>query len=843
MAVVGTVTGSGGIDLAGTAAVGFSPGGGQVDAGVVVEWDLDGDGDFDTDEERITGYVMSGEAGGGRDFPSQLSGRAGPGHYRLTLDNSDDRFSYFNADSPLNQEGRSLRVGRTIRVRTAESIPLDPVLLARDRFGRPDGPLGAAETGQVWPAPAAAGVTVVDGQATATAMSAGLVTGAVLDTGGGPVLYAQVQLGAIYGSNRAGLVIRRADANNRLTALLGAGGTGLALIETVGGVDTVLGTWSGTVTAFWPWAGITLGLGTSGDGTTVTAYLSGVPLITGTHDVAGGDGIAGLAYEWDEQSAPTWGGFHVWDDIARPWEGALWTGQVTGVEVDAPVGGPKTATVDADGRLANAALPSVSAPLPVFGAPTGLLVGDVLAKAGMLDPPGTIAMGDVSTGAVDVEDGDALTLARHFEETELGLIVEAPEGPIGFQSRTHRSASVAPVAWLTDAADGPHGYSSIRPLDQRRDIVNRVTAGIAPAAPTVAATTTRQASTGVGVTNHVDVLMPTVTAGRLLVVVIASTVGTSGVGWHVPIWWQAQRTFSGDDDDSIRTRVYTRIADGTESGTTVRFYTDGGNSGGAWIARIMQVTNWFGATQGIAASEWVPGSTPSPLAHGWGRTPSLFVAINAGLTSVNGGTVDPDTLAWPDGYSEQSPTSINGSVNGSDVALHIVDLTAVAEGDAPTSFGGLTGYAIQESGLLAIRGFDGPHLALPTLANPNQFQESPGRVVTVDDLASQDDLRVVRSRPQPAALFRNEDDAQAYAVTILTTWSVDRPVVAVTFPATTSASMRALAIRRRVGDRIHLTATGRSGMGIDGGYWIEHVSHTITNGGKQWWVTWELAPA
>ena len=121
----------------------------QVPADLVVEWDLDNDGDFDESVEDITDYVYSGSVTRGRSFPSQLTGRSTPGRIELELDNSDGRFSQFNTASPLNAGAFRIGTGGLLRVRTAESTPTDPTELVRDRaIG--NGPVSTTETGQTW---------------------------------------------------------------------------------------------------------------------------------------------------------------------------------------------------------------------------------------------------------------------------------------------------------------------------------------------------------------------------------------------------------------------------------------------------------------------------------------------------------------------------------------------------------------------------------------------------------------------------------------------------------------------------------------------------------------------
>lgn len=138
----------------------------QVSSDLVVEWDLDGDGDFDETVEDITGQILRGEIYRGRDFASQVTGRSVRGQMVLVADNTDDRFSYFNEASPLNQAPFSLRKRRLIRVRCSAASPSDPVVLARAKFGTA-GPLTTADTGEAWTTRTSSGMTVADSVAAA----------------------------------------------------------------------------------------------------------------------------------------------------------------------------------------------------------------------------------------------------------------------------------------------------------------------------------------------------------------------------------------------------------------------------------------------------------------------------------------------------------------------------------------------------------------------------------------------------------------------------------------------------------------------------------------------------
>lgn len=1041
----------GGLELGGSAATSFEHGTANVDADVVVEWDFDNDDDFSESVEDVTSYVLNVETITGRDFPSQLTGKATAGRLRATLDNRDGRFSYFNQNSPLNQDGNSLKVGRKIRLRTAEAglhalatgsngsastpdhadfafsgdhdvrahlslddwtpsavsivvaqsafigdigfafavntdgtlslswstngstgtnvarnstvatgfangsfhwiratvdvdngaaghdvrfftsedgvnwtqlgatvtnagvtsvfnstqpltvsnslvsmagqvryvevrngidgtivanpdftvqpvgttsftdstgktwtvnspasvvadqPPSDPLLLVRDRFNRPDGTLGETETGQTWTFPGAGGLVtyrVEDNRVVANQADLHL---AAVETGSEDhYVQATIENVAAVLNNFIGLTARFTDVNNYVYVRVQT--NSVQLIEVVSGTPTTLGTY---FIDWWP--GMTVGL-RNGPGDEVAAYVGGVEVLSDTTSLAAAS-EAGLVYDWELSfgfiPAPAIDNFHVWDGTVTETEGILWTGDVSDIKPSTSVDGFPTVEVTAEGFLARAALPDVLSPRAVDGAATGVLVGDVLQKAGLLHPPATIQEGVTVTGPVALNDGNALELARKFEETEVGFLHETNEGPLAYDDRTARGGADV-VAIFSDAPGAQFGYVDIEPYDQRREIVNRVTAGVAAEAPSGITTTADSNNTAAGVANNVTVDIPALDAGDVCIVFIASTVGTASVEWLNPIWWQNHRDqLKGD----IRTRVYSHATGVAEAATTVTFYIDSTPSGGAWVAHIYKIGGWYEATQGLAISEFVNGSDPPPFEHGFGRVPTLFIAVNAGLTSVNGARfADTEALRYPDGYlPRENGVFLNGTVNGFDVGLSTADRLDVAEGDDPTAFTIFEGFAINESAVFAVRGFNGEHGPLATIQGGKlvgvPFEESPGRFVTVDDVAAQDEQRVIRSHVNASNLFANEADAEAYADTILATYSDDRPIVSMTFVANKTSAYRNQAIRRRVGDKIHLVAENDTVLGINADFFIESINHRITNGGKLWEITWELSPA
>ena len=84
----------------------------------VLEVDWNGDGDFGDANEDITADMIDFETGRGRDFASQLTGRAVAGRLRATLLNTTGKYSPFNTGSPLTG---NVLPGRKVRLRSTSS--------------------------------------------------------------------------------------------------------------------------------------------------------------------------------------------------------------------------------------------------------------------------------------------------------------------------------------------------------------------------------------------------------------------------------------------------------------------------------------------------------------------------------------------------------------------------------------------------------------------------------------------------------------------------------------------------------------------------------------------------
>jgi len=457
-----------------------------------------------------------------------------------------------------------------------------------------------------------------------------------------------------------------------------------------------------------------------------------------------------------------------------------------------------------------------------------MVVGDVLARARLLHPPEPLDPGTVRTGTFARGTVEALDLARELETAELGALVETPEGHATFADRARRST--VPAAWFTDTpGQGQYGYHALEPLDERARVVNQATGSVTSEPPQVVDLTLRSGG------GHVDVVMPATEPDDLLIVFVASTEQVSQQ-WLTPLWWVEHRNLRGERG----MRVYSHWCDGTEGGTTVRFYHSPGNAG-AWLANIIRVRNWYLHYRGIDVGEFRSGRTPPAIDVSWGLHPTLFIIGQVAMHAPQAGMgqLDPD-VEPPPGYVPIQGNRSGGGLPINEMGLVVSWKVDCTEGEDPGQVRGLYGYQFSETGILAVRGYNGP-FTRATLTNP-ETTGGEGRSATVEDLASQDRYQAVRSHPRPPEVFATEDDARRWAEQVVSTHASGRPTLRLTFLANKTPGHRRQAIERRRGDMIVVTATGRAGAGIDAEpFIIESITHSIDLSGR-WLVTWDLAP-
>lgn len=785
------------------------------------------------------------------DSPSLLGDDAGLEiQYRLGGFSGGKTFTGTN----LTVTGGASAISRTMVLAFCPAIDhTDPVLIVRDRFGRANNPaLGTAETSQTWTARANGGFSLVSSSAAVPELRDTSNTNvdiiSTVDTTATDH-YVQASFPMQVQDGRVGLVVRYSDNSNYTRAYYDTEDRALIVEDVAAGVATIL-----TTFLIEAWDGMTVGAGVVNQ--TLTLYLGGFPLSTDTLPGSIAGTHAGLYGRWQTHSdvAPRVDDFYVWDRVRTPIDGVLWTGYVKNVVTQVNAGSLKVVQLDAEGPLSAAAVAEVPAPRIVrtvgehdvgnHSVPAGAIVGDVMARAGLLHPPYPIDGEDTShIGPMAVDDGKALDLARLVEATERGLILESPEGAVGFQDRSYRD-TVASSAWFTDTpGSGQFGYSAIVPLDHQNQIFNRVTAQVAATCPTVVAVENQDFGL---LSMDINVVIPDVEPDDLLIVFIVSS-GDPTFDWLVPHTWEMHNqtgTFQG-------LRCYTHICDGTESGTTVQFYTS--TEVGNAIAHIYTVRDWYGTNDGLKLSRGsyaVAGSSGGEDAYpleAWDRSPALYIVVQDVIGASVGGILwGPLSTPPPVGYdylSLEGLVTVSPGNEGYDIGIESIYKVDILDTENPREWSGVFAdfTVLRETHVFAVRGYNGP-LGKATIDDSGAIG-SDGWFVTLNDLDSQFDHNVIRSNPDPPQLFYTEPDARDYCEAVLAEFSDDRPIIQLTFYASKNTGLRAQARNRRVSDKVTVTASGNAGLGIASDFFIESINHKWSNGTRLWVTTWELSPA
>lgn len=758
----------------------------------------------------------------------------------------------------LTVTGGASAISRAIVFALAPAVDVaGPTLLAADGFQRPTSPtLGNDDLGNAWTTRSGSGFGVTGGDwgRAAPLFGTGATTGtniiSTVDTGETDH-YVQASVVMQVQDGRVGLVARYLDTSNYVRAYYSNVDRAVIIEQVVAGSVSTLGLFN-----IEAWDGMALGLEVRN--AEVIAYIGGTPLtftdrnyvsraLTGTH--------AGLygRFETHSDVAPQLDDFEVWDRVGTPIDGVIFTGTVKSVKTSVKAGDLKVVEVECQGPLAGAAGIEVAAPrimrLPNefdegsganHSVPAGCIVGDLMARAGLLSPPHPLPSNPLShIGPVGIKDGKALELARLVELTERGFIRETPEGYIAFEDRDYR-AGLSSKAWFSDTAGaGQYHFEEIEPLDHEGQIINRAVAAVAPSAPTVEDVSNQgddDASLDVVIT------VPAVRTGQLVLVFIASSAQADGVNWLKPAPWEEHRN-QGDD---FGMRIYSLVADGTETGSSVQFYK--GDTEGTFIAHIYVIDNWYGTNDGIkigrVSSGAFGGNNAYPISPGWDRDPALFVVFQCAIGASSGILWGPLDAPPPVGYDYLSleglvfVTATPAYETGVE-SIYKMDVVDTEDPRAWTAV--FEDYLLLESVVVAIRGFNGA-LEKATIEDPKAVG-SEGTIVALDDVASQADHRFIRQNPDVPELLYDKAAARSWCESVLADFAEDRAIITLSFTASRDTALRGQALRRRVSDKITVTASGRAGLGIEGDFFIEHVHHAWSNGMTRWVTTWELSPA
>jgi hypothetical protein len=843
-----TATPTGGIVAGGEAPATFSTTvGAEVPTDVTIEWDFDNDGDFDRDAEDITGDVVELDLLIGRDYPSQLTGRAIPATLTMTVLNDDDRYQPYNTSSPLTTAPLSLDPGRKLRVRATEATAVpEPARLIRDRFGE-SGALTATEEAEPWSPVVGGAWTVADGGASADDSGESItVVDARSATG-----YYQARVRHIDADNEVSIIYRFTNDDN-YGAVTVTPHTVTHHVVT-GGTPT-----SHTSQAIEVRPHMTIGVEVD-SADDVTVYLDGVALFVDTGDAhnsaVGTEGTGwGIRSDWNNHRSPIVDEIGMWTGLWATVDGILGTLDVQGVQPYEDAAGQQLATITASGRLARLQT-EVTPPTSIgataesaAGVTTGLMVGQVLATVGELHPPppGGLSEGETTLGGVGTGNAEALYVARLFEDTELGFLFETNEGPVAFDDRSARAARQVVAAFGDTASVQFSPERPIEILSLRQEVFNQATGEVAPATAVLEHVETTTGNDGAGSTSAITVTIPsgpTAEAGWLNLVMVAPTCQIDDEPIEAPTGWAALGG-TGSGVALGREHWFAKKLTSGDLGASVTFYDASTTGGGAWIVRQFLVSGWYGevdsgvavsAPAGVTGSEAQAGTvTPPTVLIPWGRQPCLAIATRTGLYTTSTTSVsatDPDDA--PNGYRDLDSDAVAATVSTADVASQCAWRHASVGIESPSAFGGtFTGFDHCESTTVAVRGYAG-----------DPPEESTGELVTVDDLDSQERHNLVSDFPRIGQFFADTTAADTWADLVLDTFGSPRPLVRIRFHANASALHRWIAYHLRVSDLVRLVCTGRTGIGVNALYHVESIRHHIDFGNTRWSVEYQLAPA
>jgi len=833
----------------------------QVESDIEIVWDFDGDGDFSEVEEDITSYVLGAETSAGRDSASQLNGKVSPGRFRATLDNSDDRFSFFNAASPLNTPPFSLDEGRLLRVQIGGTEDTDPVLLAKDFFsgtGLLNGSLD--EVGNTWEAIENLGhYRSGSGVARPLRPHVASTDYRSIDAVDLGVDACFMQATYIKKDIRSdlGIVYRLTDASNY----------GLVLAEVDISNFLNIQHWTKTAGSLSKTSQFTiedtpeLTLQLFVSGSNVNIFINGDlkdnPVAFGT-----GGQKYGFYSQWRTKEAPEWDEFLVWNT----WGGftnadVIWTGRVTSVIPSVSPTEGKFAVLEAEGPLSLAANTEVDSIATVgvdeeasVGTSVAVAVGHALRQGGLLHPAGNTNPFNsnlvLNCGGHAYAQRNLLSLLRVYENTDLGYVCEGNEGRICFLYN-HMLSANQPTIELSDAPGGQFIYESLQLHSWRGERVNRVVTPIPPFLPNIVTKGESSRSTSAGVANAIEMQVPStlIEVGDLAVLFIVSTVYDKAEQWLTPPGWDNLRG-AGAELGKIRVYAKTLTDYDVDSRPLTTFYNDDEISGGAWGIHAIYLRDWYGSIESgtaLAVSGYGEPETgslaragrnfPPVLGSPWGATATIFLAhIGAmvGNVGTGGGSVPTLTFsntpfrmhALDDGIVQGSGT------NAFDVGYQIAGANRAQDVFAPGWFTHPpVNFDHLETLVLAVRGNEGQ--PPPSLG---------GRVVASDNTASQAALGAIKTWQHTDSVFSSVADAESFNSQVLAKYADPLPLLTISFTATKRSDYRYQAYIRRFGDKIHLIASGNTGMGIERNFLIVAIRHRWSHGVTSWVTEWDLSP-
>lgn len=849
-----SVSDSGGITLTDSSSTTFFYKSEQVESGIQILWDLDGDGDFDEPEEDITKFVTDAEIIYGRNQSSQLLGQVSPGRFRATLNNTDDRFGYFNENSPLVAPPFNMRSSAKLRIQTV-GTPLtgvDPVDLAYDFFEN-DGSLIKDSIGSDWLA--ADDCYIENGLLKSSSqLSRPWVD---IDT---PDFYAQIQIERQHQSSLIGIMYRHQTNGDSGVVYIEPQSHYMdikhAAINAAGDIVTDYGVIGQQELI----DGRFLGVNVQND--LLTVYVDGEIVTTATPVAAGASSGVGVYMRYGRgiDQDRSINQFQVWDAPPQKIPGVLYTCRMSNALPTVSGTGFKTVNLEGEGILSGPATADIetldtlgkSAPF-LFGITTGQYAGNCLLKAGV--GPLASIRSTITLGSTTNESTKCLQEVRAAENIEFGRLIETPEGYIEFADRGQVLTGGQIRGEWSDSDTGGLAPEYLAIKNWRSEKRNRVTSFVGPSLATIDLIQVIGNQSNPGVTMAVS--MPSsfwaaTSVGQLVLCVITHSIATAGESWLVPSGWRDVRQDSGSGKDGVgKFRVYGHIVteEDLEFTPEVTFYEDTEASGGNYYIETYNINNFHGSlAEGLHVSStgFMDGYMTDAARRGvithpgvgppWGGEPTLHIygqlGVNTGI-SQGGYLETPTKDLIPYQSHDQSHHQDN---NATSFVKDISSVYSVRNSTKNPSepfrfFHQHVHYQNLELVDIMVRGFKG-----------EGNTESRVRVVS-DDYQSQKESGAVLSYELSGINFKDIEDAELFNQLVLQKYSKDSPTLTMNFTANKSSTHRQKAADTRIGDKIYIDSTGKSGLGVKGLYTIESISHRFSQGSTLWSVEWGLAEA
>jgi len=181
-------------------------------------------------------------------------------------------------------------------------------------------------------------------------------------------------------------------------------------------------------------------------------------------------------------------------------------------------------------------------------------------------------------------------------------------------------------------------------------------------------------------TAHAVSMPATVSSGELLIAMV-SFEGASDPNITTPSGWAQDFHVDSAGFAGVHT-AYSKVADGTEGGTTVDFVS---NINAYAAAMVYRISGWEGTLSGLeySTSRYQETSSPDPnsLTPSWGSDDTLWIVCN--------GAVDDDVTVstYPTNFTSNQISQVSGGGTNNGPAVHAATREEAASSQDPGTWG------------------------------------------------------------------------------------------------------------------------------------------------------------